>query len=145
MNWKLDRYHRDLVASQMGVVCFHSVLGSLRTDNKAATNPPVSALVVVKLLCGRGEREEGTRFIVIATALCGDWAWVLIYCTAQEECRVFNFLLFLPASFSCDVLGGVAAVFTIITLLLFLENNIDDSGMNNNCIWCYELLRLTWQ
>lgn len=58
---------------------------------------------------------------------------VLIYFAAQEECRVLNFLLFLPASLSCEVLG-VVAVFNIITLLLFLENNTDDSGMKNYCI-----------
>lgn len=55
---------------------------------------------------------------------------MLPYFTAQEECRILSFLLFLPASFSWEVLGLVA-VFTIITLLLSLENNIDDSGMNN--------------
>lgn len=56
-----------------------------------------------------------------------------MYFAAQEECRVLSFLLFLPASLSCEVLGVVAA-FNIITLLLFLENNTDDSGMKNYCI-----------
>lgn len=85
--------------------------------------------MIVNLLCGGGEREEGTQFIVIDTALYG--VLIMIYFTAQKECRVLNFLLFLPASFSCEVLG-VVAVFTFITLLLLLENNIDDSGINNN-------------
>lgn len=67
------------------------MLGSWRTDNKAVTTPPVSALVVVNSQCGRGQREgEGTQCIVIATESVG----VSIYFAAQEECKDYSFYFF---------------------------------------------------
>lgn len=52
-----DRYHRDLVASKLGVVCFHSLPGSLKTGSKAATKLP-SVLLLVNLICDRGKEKK---------------------------------------------------------------------------------------